>query len=400
MGILGLTHDERGEVVQRLPVAIKVAIGLGPNEQRNYPTKLDHFVVLRKIGGAKWEPDPELTKLYGAKPTELGIVLLDDEPDNVFKTSYAWWTQTECKCRGELVQIANGGNPRFEMRATRRTERAPDGEEWPPKDHPRIPKCGDGCPDLERGDCKPSGDLYFILDKLPMLGAICRLHTTSYRSVRQIHAGLQQIRQVTGGRLAGIRAMLKVRPEKAAYEDNKGQKKTTTVWVLSLEISAADMEKLISNMTETAKLFDQTRKLLGGRRVMVVEEEKEIAPEIAREFHAPEDEPRALPPKAQIPEEELALQRRVQELAAKLGHNDAWANMQIGQKAGRLPELIAALEKQLELAEFLDVEPEASPEPEAIGSPTPANTASQPEPGRAASKQSTKGAATSDGLNW
>ena len=30
-----------------------------------------------------------------------------------------------------------------------------------------VEPCGDGCPDLERGDRKPSGDLYFILEKFP-----------------------------------------------------------------------------------------------------------------------------------------------------------------------------------------------------------------------------------------
>jgi len=49
----------------------------------------------------------------------------------------------------------------------------PEAEEWPrnckhadgPKNGRPVEPCGDGCPDLERGDCKPSGDLYFILEK-------------------------------------------------------------------------------------------------------------------------------------------------------------------------------------------------------------------------------------------
>ena len=45
---IGVTHDPDGRVVQRLSVSTKVSIGLPPNGDRNHPTKLDHFVFLRK----------------------------------------------------------------------------------------------------------------------------------------------------------------------------------------------------------------------------------------------------------------------------------------------------------------------------------------------------------------
>ncbi len=46
--IVGVTHDQDGRVVQRLSVATKISIGLPPNGDRNHPTKLDHFVFLRR----------------------------------------------------------------------------------------------------------------------------------------------------------------------------------------------------------------------------------------------------------------------------------------------------------------------------------------------------------------
>jgi hypothetical protein len=63
--IIGVTHDPDGRVVQRLSVSTKVSIGLPPNGDRNHPTKLDHFVFLRKKQSAnrvEWEADPELTR--------------------------------------------------------------------------------------------------------------------------------------------------------------------------------------------------------------------------------------------------------------------------------------------------------------------------------------------------
>ena len=271
--IIGVTHDQDGRVVQRLSVSTKVSIGLPPNGDRNHPTKLDHFVFLRKKKSANrvgWEADPELTEHYGAECRELHIMLIDDDIENVFPTSYAWWTATERKCWGDGTS------------ATRRTAEKPGGEPWT--------TCGSGCPELLSGQCKPGGDLRFVLADFPRLGSVCRIHTCSYRSIRQIHSALQEIQTFTGGRLAGITAQLTVRPEEATYFDRKEKrKKTSSIWALSLEVEGEDMQKLIANLTENARLFAETRKLLGstGKVLEVVEDEQEQAPEVAAEFYPP-----------------------------------------------------------------------------------------------------------------
>jgi hypothetical protein len=269
--IIGVTHDHDGRVVQRLSVSTKVSIGLPPNGDRNHPTKLDHFLFLRKKKSAnrvEWEADPELTRHYGEQCRELHIMLIDDDVENVFPNSYAWWTATERKCWGAGVS------------ATRRTPEKPGGQPWP--------QCGNGCPELAACLCKPSGDLRFVLADFPRLGSVCRIHTSSYRSIRQIHSALQEIQTFTGGRLAGITAKLTVRPEEATYFDRKEKrKKTSSIWALSLEVEGDDMRKLIANLTENARLFAETRKLLssGGKVLEVVEDEQEQAPEITAEFY-------------------------------------------------------------------------------------------------------------------
>ena len=269
--IIGVTHDNDGRVVQRLSVSTKVSIGLPPNGDRNHPIKLDHFVFLRKKKTAnrvEWEIDPELTKHYGEQCRDLHIMLIDDDIENVFPSSYAWWTATERKCWGDGTS------------ATRRTPEKPGGHPWKP--------CGNGCPELACGQCKPGGDLRFVLADFPRLGSVCRIHTCSYRSIRQIHSALQEIQTFTGGRLAGITAKLTVRPEEATYFDrNEKRKKTTSIWALSLEVEGDDMQKLIANLTENARLFAETRKLLGsgGKIFEVVEDEQEQAPEVATEFY-------------------------------------------------------------------------------------------------------------------
>jgi hypothetical protein len=47
--IMGVMHDPDARVIQRLcPYPPTSPIGLPPNGDRNHPTKLDHFVFLRK----------------------------------------------------------------------------------------------------------------------------------------------------------------------------------------------------------------------------------------------------------------------------------------------------------------------------------------------------------------
>ena len=104
----------------------------------------------------------------------------------------------------------------------------------------------------------------------------------------RIRSSLQEIQTFTGGRLAGITAKLTVRPEEATYFDRKEKrKKTSSIWALGLEVEGDDMRKLIANLTENARLFAETRKLLGsgGKVLEVVEDEQEQAPEVAAEFY-------------------------------------------------------------------------------------------------------------------
>lgn len=270
MAIIGLTVTEKGEAMQRLAVTTKVAIGevVETSNGKTRPAKLDHFIFLKKEARTNdWEDDPELTKHYGEQCRDIQIILLNDELENVFRTELAWWSATEKKCWGDGCH------------ATRKTQKSPYGEPWQ--------GCGDECKEMVAGVCKPSGDLYFVLAEFPKLGSVCRIHTTSYKSIRQLYSALEQIRTITGGRLAGIKCRLTVTPDRATYMEGT-TKKTTTVYVLNLEISSNDMKRLVADMTQHAQLFQQTRGLLtDGRRVeYLAEDEDEVtkARELAAEF--------------------------------------------------------------------------------------------------------------------
>ncbi len=348
MGILGLTHDQSGVALEKLPVAIKVAIGEAPEpgNQNSHPKRLDHFVFKRKTLRGQdvvWEPAPDITEAHASKPTELGIVFLHDDPEEILRTEYAWWTAAGCKCRGELVQIANGNGARYEMRAVRKTRQHPEGEAWPgqyryaggPKKDQPYESCGDGCPDLERGDCRPSGDLYFMLEKFPKLGAVCRLHTSSYRSVRNLSNGLMQIRRFHGNRLSGVKALLRATPEKIWYTDQGGTRHSSVVHILSLEMS-------VRNMTRPPALGSDSQYL-------VRETDDERAAEITDEFY-PEgrwiaDEHIDSSETTQEQDEQSA---RICELGRRLGYREVKTRMLLGQWATNLAGLERRLRDELD----------------------------------------------------
>lgn len=210
-----------------------------------------------------------------------------------------------------------------------------------------VEPCGDGCPDLEQGDGRPSGDLYFILEKFPMFGAICRLHTSSYRSVRNLSNGLMQIRRLNGGRLTGIKAIVKATPERISYSDRDGTRHTSVAHILSLEIGATSLRTLVANMTEPVRLLGEGRAALDlsrGVQYVVRETDAERAEEIAGEFYPHGKAAAGEPVEPAIGQSERDEQlARICELARRLGFNDAKKNMLIGQSAGDL----AGLERKL-----------------------------------------------------
>jgi hypothetical protein len=301
VGILGLTHDENGSALEKLPVTIKVAIGEGPapDDENSSPRALFHFVFKRRTVRGQmvyWESAPDIAEVFGDKPTELAVIFLHDDPREVCPSEYALWTRKGRVCHGELVQISNDNAPHCEMQAIRRTTEHPEGESWPgnhkyadgPKEGQPIEGCGEGCPELASGKCGPSADLYFILEKFPSLGAICRLHTGSKTSVPNLSNAVAQLHSWNGGRLKWVKAILKVRPELRWHPGQFGEWESSVVPILSLEIGGATLNSLVSQMNEPTRLRLEAQPACAGEQrgpFVVRESEVERAPEIAAEFY-------------------------------------------------------------------------------------------------------------------
>jgi len=373
MGILGLTHDANGAALEKFPVTIKVAIGEGPapDDENGSPRALFHFVFKRKTMRGQmvyWEPAPDIAEVFGDKPTELAVIFLHDDPREVCPSEYALWTRKGRFCHGELVQISNGNAPRYEMQAIRRTTEHPEGESWPgnhkyvdgPEKGQPIEGCGDGCPELASGKCGPSADLYFILEKFPSLGAICRLHTGSKTSVPNLSNAVAQLHSWNGGRLKWVKAILKVTPELRWHPGQFGEWESSVVPILSLEIGGTTLKNLGTDSAEPAKLLIEVQTgCASAHRVPFVVRESEVerAPEIADEFY---------PQNKRLLEEQTGaiiqsfgnaeLCVRICEVARMLGYNAAKTKMLVGQ--WRLD--LVGLERKLQ--HELDEGPQIRPE--------------------------------------
>ena len=365
MGILGLTHDEKGAALEKLPVAIKVAIGEGPDsdDENGNPRALFHFVFKRKVMRGQavyWESAPDIAEVYGEKPTQLGVIFLHDDPREVFPSEYALWTRRGRFCHGELVQIVNGSGAHYKMQAIRRTREHPEGEPWPgerkyldgPQKGQPVESCGAGCPELESGNCGPSGDLYFILEKFPSLGAICRLHTGGKTSVPNLSNAVAQLHSWNGGRLKGVKASLKVTPEMRWHPGSDGRWETSIVPILSLEIGGTTLENLITDMTEPARLLRKAQTACAGEhceQYVVRESEEGRASEIADEFY---------PQNKGLTEEETCAAvgssdnaeryATICDLARQLGFSEAKIKMLLGQRARNPVCLERKLRNQLD----------------------------------------------------
>jgi len=190
-----------------------------------------------------------------------------------------------------------------------------------------------------------------MLEKFPRLGAICRVHTSSYRSIRNLSNGLMQIRRLNGNRLAGVKAVLKATPEKIWYRDRNGINHTSVVHILSLEVGGPDLRSLLASMEEPAKLFQQSRSVgsNGGTQYVVREAEAERAPEIAGEFYPNGDAACSELAEESIPSnEEDEVIARICELTHQLGYNEAKTKMLLGQWARNLVRLERSLLNELE----------------------------------------------------
>lgn len=337
--IYGLTHDDTGRPITRLAKSVKVGFGypkgaavhvfidrtgewvvetgIGrdakqhrfqtmPEAQkfygqarqsageRKYPAKIPYFTFQRVAANAELYPDWDAIALHGSKPVEVPIVFSDQEP---LRQKMEWWTAAELKCEGDGRDARRRCNaakgPEQQAAAKAAAER---GEQW----FPIIDGCGHGrCPEAtgDKPSCKPHSRLTFILAKAPSLGTVCHYDSTGYRTAVWLASPIEQLRQVTGGRLAGISMRLKLQAYKTSFAGKPSVQIGATLYM-----PEADFLELIRRARQQADEFaarqlDQPTRQIEAPDAIETTAADERLPEVDEaalltgEFYGPDDEP-------------------------------------------------------------------------------------------------------------
>lgn len=228
----------------------------------NYPQKLGYFTftkpAIQDDGTEVFEPDFGAIEANGPMPREIDIVFLNDNP---FEGAYQMWTSSELKCKGDglvamrLVSMAREQTATEEERAA-----AFDAEAAGDKYFPILNNCWNGGCRFSKevmvngkpqpSPCKPGADVKFQLAMNIRVGGTAYFHTSGYRSISQIWSSLEQIKTLTGGRLAGVPLKMMLRPYKTKHN---GQ--SATQFGVSLEFRAEDVQALRKNLMAQALQF-------------------------------------------------------------------------------------------------------------------------------------------------
>ncbi len=183
------------------------------------PVKYDHFIVTTTEKGSddNYIIDGEIMRQLGKEPKEIPILLIFDDIDMNFYTSFQLYKGSKLQCKGD---------------GERATWYGENKEEKSIKCDPSV--CKYAQPD-EKGatKCKISGILSCMLKAASDLGAVYRFRTHSWNSVSNILASLRFIADNTGGVLMGL--PLKMKMLKKSTQEH-GNVNTVTIVLDGIEM--------------------------------------------------------------------------------------------------------------------------------------------------------------------
>jgi hypothetical protein len=257
------------DIVPELAERGKIKIG-GKGEERTgqggktyrLPTKSDHFTIVTTAKNDKGDfiVDNQIMDTIG-DCTELDIMVLYNDPDLIFRTSYAYFDSAKCQCRGDgrIAQLANG----------------------------KFIECNpETCETFQAKGCKPQGVLSVILMDAPRVGGVYKLRTTSWNTIRNITTSLDTIKSLTFGQLAGLPLVLTLKPKTVTIP---GTRKTTVIFMANIEFKGS-MTELLTTATNianaNANAMDEIKRIEENARLMLNEAPSaEECKDITEEFY-------------------------------------------------------------------------------------------------------------------
>lgn len=188
---------------RRLPRLGKIRLGVKAVAKtgKEFPREVNHFVV-----------PPEVSAVYGEKPTELDVMFPLNDIDTVFPQAYKFYGS------GRGLKCVGNGESAMRLDETTQTMKQRD--------------CP--CDLLEQGKCQRRAHLMVMLPMVSM-GGVYQIDLGSYHSIVDINSGLDFIQA-----LVGRFAMAPLKLKRVARETHNGGKKTVH-YPLQIVLSNADL---------------------------------------------------------------------------------------------------------------------------------------------------------------
>jgi hypothetical protein len=223
MGDLVVPHQR--EVVVRPQVGLMLSIGEPPNDQRNYPKKLDHF---RPKPGSENQYLDAVAKFDKAYPTEqdrkrIDIVFISNSLNDVLDIRLKAWGTSGLRAIGQTnYALCPEKMLAFDDTLIAFPEDRPDSVEYQLK--------GEADPIIAKVGLKLYGVLRFAIPAVTGLTTLAEISTTSKRTMNNWLAGVTQAQRLAGGQLAGLPFVLAVRPARTRFFDEKKKKRSTSTF--------------------------------------------------------------------------------------------------------------------------------------------------------------------------
>jgi hypothetical protein len=226
----------------------KITVGNRGKNAKDHPKALDHFNLI---------DFPELTEIYGKKPTEMYIILLSDNIEDFYQDGYSRWGK-----KGEtafLIRKCDG-----------ETSYNPIEESFEP-----CHKCySDECPLNDKDRCRPFGFLRALITTIPdpekgippivVNMAPYQFEWHSENSGDNIYSELHKTWQMTGGRLFGVPMKITVKMNEELKKNDKGETYKKKYPLIYLEqVGSIDKviqiakAKVLPTLPENTELYKQ-----------------------------------------------------------------------------------------------------------------------------------------------
>jgi len=248
----------------------KIKIG-GKGEERTgkggktyrLPIKSDHFTIVTtgKDENGNFIVDQEIMDKIGTNCTELDIMVLYNNPDLIFRTSYAFFNSAKCECRGD-------GKSAITLKGD-------------------VIECNpETCETFKEKACKPNGVLSVILMDAPRVGGVYKFRTTSWNTIRNITSSLDMLKAQTYGQLAGLPLVLTLQPKTVVIPNTS---KTTVIYMANIEFKGSMNELLNKTMqiaNQNADVMNEIKRIENNAKLMLNEAPSpEECNEIVDEFY-------------------------------------------------------------------------------------------------------------------